>query len=116
MRPSFVNRFPSLPIDAFAIRSFKPVPVALGEVRNLCALEQSAVTTEPELIHETCSVGVLRGTPTDPVGFARPVNACLRPAGIHAERVLADSPDRLRRPNFELLRPSVVIRRRPQRY
>ena len=114
MRTCLVNRFP--PVTRYALAAWRthPVPIAFGEVSDLAEIEQATGTRDLELVGLPRGItsGGLRSTnPVSPPGFAEH----LPPRGMHAKRVPAFLVQDLRRPAFELLRPSVVIRRRPQR-
>ena len=114
MRTFLVNRFP--PVTRYALAAWRthPVPIALSEVADLAEIEQATGTRDLELIGLRSGISSRGLCSTNPVplpGFTEH----LTPAGTHAELVPAFLVKRLRRPNFELLSPSVVIRRRPQR-
>ena len=114
MRPFLVNRFP--PVTRYALAAWRthPVPIALGEVSDLAEIEQATGTRDLELIGLPSRVSGGGGCSTNPVlptGFAEHLPS----PGGHAIRVPAFLVQDLRRPAFELLAPSVVIRRRPQR-
>ena len=110
-----VPRFPSLLADSLPPGAFHPVPIALGEVGKLCEMEQSCVPADLELIGQTGRVAVTGGTPADAV-LPSPLTEHLSLAArVHHKGVVPFRSNGLRRPLWELLRPSVVIRRRPQR-
>jgi len=114
MRTCLVNRCP--PVTRYALAAWRthPVPIALGEVSDLAEIEQATGTRNLELIGlpSGMSPGALSSTnPVSPPGFAEH----LPPTGLHEKRIPAFLVNDLRRPAFELLSPSVVIRRRPQR-
>ena len=114
MRPFLVNRFP--PVTRYALAAWRthPVPIAFGEVSDLAEIEQATGTRDLELVGLPSRVSGGGLCPTNPVlstGFAEH----LPPHGSHRKLVPALLVDDLRPPDFELLAPSVVIRRRPQR-
>jgi hypothetical protein len=94
---------------------FHPVPIALGEIRKLCQIDGSARPGDFELIGETCRIPRFPRAATDTQALPADGMTPALTLGHHAKRIPALRELRLRPPNFELLRPSVVIRRRPQR-
>ena len=109
-----VNRGPSFTGNALPAWGTHPIPVALSEICNLAHIEQATGTRELEGVGLTSGISSRGLCPTNPVplpGFAKHL-----PSARHPKKVpLAFCEQRLRRPDFELLSPSVVIRRRPQR-
>ncbi len=94
---------------------FHPVPIDLGEIRKLCEIDHSDSGRDRELIGQTCRVPLSRLAPANP----DPRASTGLPSGdeiwgVSKRPTVLDVGD-LRPPLFELLRPSVVIRRRPQR-
>ena len=111
-----VPLFPSVLADPLPPGAFHPVPVALSEVGKLCEMEQSCTPADLELIGQTGFMPGLRGIPRNPVlPPALAIHATPAPRLPH-QRVPTRCSNRLRAPRFELLRPSVVVRRRPQRH
>jgi len=114
MRTCLVNSCP--PVTRYALASWRthPVPIAFGEVRDLAEIEQATGTRNLELI------GLASGMSSGALSSTNPVSTPdfaehLTPTGLHGKRMPALLVKGLRRPAFELLSPSVVIRRRPQR-
>ena len=110
-----VPLFPSVLADPLPPGAFHPVPVALSEVGKLCEMEQSCTPADLELIGLPGGVAVPGGTPTDavpPSGLTKHLSLTAR---VHGKAVLPFRSNDLQAPLWELLRPSVVIRRRPQR-
>ena len=110
-----VHRLPPLTAYTLTGWAFHPVPVALREVSYLAHIEEATGTRDLESVSEPCRVSITARTPTDPAantGFAEHFTL---PARVHGEAVTTFSRNSPQRPRWELLRPSVVIRRRPQR-
>ena len=110
-----VPAFPVSSANSASRWTFHPLPIDLGEVRKLCKIEQAGVRSHLEPIrksrrksrHDRASAN------TDVIS-----RAALRvpfSAGVTSEVVTPHAVDSLRHPDWEVLRPSVVIRRRPQR-
>ncbi len=94
---------------------FHPVPIALGEMRKLCDINSSHGIRNRELIGQSCRRAVSRRASTDTqtlptVGDTSAFTPRVMNE-LHSLKAGCDA----RRPDFELLRPSVVIRRRPKR-
>ena len=115
LRTCLIHRFP--PVTRYALASWAahPVPFALTEVRKLC------------VIHEPAGVGHLESVPSAGVHVSdrrlsadqARVAALGRTSGLPMRPgvgwVLPTAATDVRRPDFEFIKPSVVIRRRPQR-
>ena len=114
MRPFLVNRFP--PVTRYALSAWRthPVPIALGEVSDLAEIEQATGTRNLEGIGFPSRVSSGGSCSADSVSSPR-LTEHLPPHGSHTKLVPTFLSNDLRRPAFELLSPSVVIRRRPQR-
>ena len=110
-----VNRLPLAPRPPFPVWRGEPVPVLLREISQLADIEHRRVPRQAEL------VGKARRVPNLRRAFANHVHPAPRPAALRGPG--ADKAGHstlpvvvlLRRPDFELLSPSVVIRRRPVR-
>ena len=94
---------------------FHPVPIALGEICKLCQIDHPHGVGDRELVGQTPRIAASALAPAN----ANPLSAVgdsaartVRGSGEFVSALLVKS---LRRPDFELLRPSVVIRRRPKR-
>lgn len=114
MRSCLVNRFPPVTRYALSAWAAHPVPIALREVRDLAEIEQTTGTRNLELIGFALGRAGTGISPANPVSLPR-FTEHFPPTGLHKKPVPAFLAKDLRRPDFELLRPSVVIRRRPQR-
>ena len=95
--------------------TFHPVPVALSEVSYLAHVEQTTVTRDLERVGLTARVPLTARAPANPQFHSRFTEHLALPARVHGEDVATCFERRAQRPRWELLRPSVVIRRRPQR-
>jgi len=115
MGNSCVPVFPPRSVNSFAIQRFHPVPIDLGEMRKLCEVEKSCSTADLEGVYETRCVPVFIGRTADPDPSASTALRMPSSTGLVEE----DPPIRrnrlLTQPNWEVLSPSVVIRRRPKR-
>ena len=114
-RTCVMHAKPFVPRNSSPSWTRHPVPPLVGEICKLCQIEHGAAGTDLELI-------ALAGRMPSPARMAR--NAELSSAlAVHPptaswlahQGVTTRGSNRLRAPLFELLRPSVVIRRRPQR-
>ena len=114
MRSCLVNRFPPVTRYALSAWAAHPVPIAFGEVRDLAEIEQATDTRNLELIGLPLGHSVKGICPANPVSPPR-FTEHFPSAGMGKHLVPALLVQELRRPAFELLSPSVVIRRRPQR-
>ena len=113
--PCEVNPMPVITRNSFARQVFHPVPIALGEICKLCQIDGSAGVGDLDLIGESCRVALGGLAPTDTQGSGSPGSSS---SGQVACVVVLDSLDHVRLPRaplWEVIKPSVVIRRRPQR-
>ena len=94
---------------------FHPVPIALGEICKLCEINGSAGIRDRELVGQTCRVPASAFGPANAYPLSAGRGSARRSARSTHKSAAALFVKRLRRPDFELLRPAVVIRRRPQR-
>ena len=110
-----VNRFP--PVTRYALSAWArhPVPIALGEMRQLGVIDEPARVTHRELVGFPCGVAVSGFAPADTPPLATGSNPRAGAIGPLGERVSALLKSSIRPPRFEVLSPGVVIRRRPQR-
>ena len=109
------SRLPPVSTDPLAIWASHPVPLALGEMRHFSEIPETAVLGDLELVHQAPGParGNWRAGNPDPTScFAEHLSS---PAGLSVEVVTPAAVSNLRRPRWELIRPAVVIRRRPQR-
>ena len=109
-----IDLLPMSTTKPFAIECFHPVPIDLGEVRKLCQIDGSARIRRFELIGQTCRISAPRLTSRYPKPC--PAFGVTAPSAVGhlVQGVSAVVSRELRPPKFELLRPSVVIRRRPK--
>ena len=91
------------------------MPVLLSEIRKLCEISDRARVADLELIGHSPWIAVSVRRSANPVPTAPFAEHLTLTARVHDVREPFRLHDRLRRPDFEFLRPSVVIRRRPQR-
>ena len=113
--PCEVKPMPFITRKTFPRQIFHPVPIALGEVCKLCQIDGSAGIGDLNPVSESCRVAMagLRTTDTPTLGPSGPTSAG-KPLGVVVLDPVLDV--RLpRAPKWEVLKPSVVIRRRPQR-
>ena len=106
---------PFVPANPRPFWTTHPVPVDVGEICKLCHIEQGAAVAELELIAQAGRLTVPARVSRNPVpSSALAVHAtpsCRRRHEVVSPLGMSD----LRAPQFEILRPSVVIRRRPKR-
>ena len=110
-----VHRLPPLTAYTLTGWAFHPVPVALREVSYLAHVEETTGTRDLEFVSEPSRVAITARTSTDPAGdtgFAEHFTSSARVITPAVDTVTSEC---AKRPRWELLRPSVVIRRRPQR-
>ena len=91
------------------------MPIALGEICKLCEISSGAGLGNAELIGQARGIsmsGTGAGNSKSPTPLQIPLAGGL---GHHAKFVATRDGSGLRPPDFELLRPAVVIRRRPKR-
>ena len=114
MRSLLVNRFP--PVTRYALAAWRvhPVPIAFREVSDLAEIEEATGTRNLESVGHSMGIPMLGRDSANPVSPPR-FTEHFAATGMHAKAVPAFLKKHLRRPDFELLSPSVVIRRRPQR-
>ena len=110
-----VDLSPMFPRNSLPRQIFHPVPIALGEICKLCQIDGSARVRDRELVGQTCRIPLTGFTPRNSNPFATSRSTAPGSIGAIAELITTGSSHRLRSPDFELLRPSVVIRRRPKR-
>ena len=115
LRTCLIHRFP--PVTRYALASWAahPVPFALAEVRKLCVINE---TTSVSHLESVSSAGVhvsdrrLSANQTRGSALGRTPGLPMRPSVGWVRPTAATD---IRRPDFEFIKPSVVIRRRPQR-
>jgi hypothetical protein len=107
--------FPASSINSFPIEGFHPVPIDFGEVSKLSQVEQTRVGTHFECIRETRCVPAFDRRSGDAKPFSAHALGMPPSAGIVKEPVTAVVINPLTYPNWELIGPAVVIRRRPKR-
>ena len=110
-----MNRQPPFPSNSFPPGAGHPVPPLVSEICKLAYVGEGARLAQLECIAQARRMPSLRWVPGDPVpttGLA--VHLSLTP-GVMAKLIPTRCPDRLRAPDFEVISPAVVIRRRPQR-
>ena len=94
---------------------FHPVPPALAEICKLCQISSGAGVGDGELIGQARSISMSGLGARNSNSLAAVLDSAALPGRTPNELVSALFVESLRRPDFELLRPAVVIRRRPQR-
>ena len=112
---ALVNLFPPVTSYSGTAWSRHPIPISLGEVSKLCDIESSARVGDGEPVGETgrISVSGIGATNSEPFPTSTVISGV---TGRHLmDQVPALLKTAIRYPAFEYLRPSVVIRRRPQR-
>lgn len=95
--------------------AFHPIPIALGEVSKLCEIEHSHRIRDGELVGETGRVTACRRAARNPDPLTTTTVVLGVPGGQLKTGVSTLLKTAIRYPAFEVLRPSVVIRRRPHR-
>jgi hypothetical protein len=112
---SLVNLFPPVTSYSGTAWSRHPIPIALGEVSKLCQIDGSAGVGDSESVGETGRISVVgfAATNSEPFPTTTVVSGIAVRELVHEVPTLLKTP--IRYPAFEFLRPSVVIRRRPQR-
>ena len=115
MESSCVPVFPFSSGDFLVAGVLHPLPIDFGEVSKLSEIEQTRVGSHFECVRETRGEPVFgrRSTDTQPAttGTLRVTST----AGVITESPASLYELGLKAPLFELLRPSVVVRRRPKR-
>ncbi len=114
LRTCVVHRFPPVTRYALARWSAHPVPIALGEMRQLCEINQSHGVGDHEFVGETGRISVTGGAARDSEPLPTTSVVPGVPMGALKNRVVTELVTPIRYPRFDLS-PSVVIRRRPQR-
>ena len=115
MECSCVPAFPISSAHFLVAGVLEPVPIAFGEVRKLSEIEQTRVGSHFECVRETRGVSIPRRRAADPEPFAAGTLRVTTATGIQEVSPLSLRRLNLTRPDWELLSPSVVIRRRPKR-
>ena len=115
MSCSCVPVFPPISTDPFSVQGFHPLPIDVGEVSKLCQIEQTNVAGHFECVRETRRETLFLGRPANTNSAARAALGVTPAAGVQSELPRSLYELGLKRPLFELLRPAVVIRRRPER-
>ena len=110
-----VHEFPPVTGDSFSEGRIQPVPVDVSEVSKLCQISEATIRADLELVCETRRHPRCLWRPANAVTPSGLTKHFASATGITNEGPVANHLNGLRRPRFELLRPSVVIRRRPQR-
>lgn len=113
--PCEVNPMPVISRNTFPRQVFHPVPIALGEICKLCEIDGSAGVGDLDLIGQSCRVALSGLAPTD---TQRRGSSGSASSGQMSRVVVLDSLNDVRLPRaplWEVIKPSVVIRRRPQR-
>ena len=106
---------PALSADPFSIEGFHPLPIDIGEVSKLCQIEQTNVAGHFECVRETRRETLLLGGAANTKAAARAALGVTPAAGVQSVVTTSLYELGLKRPLFELLRPAVVVRRRPER-
>ena len=106
---------PTLSTDPTGSWSFHPLPIDVGEVSKLSQIEKTRIGSHFEPVRETRWKSTGERAPANP--YVIPGTALRVPpsSGIHAKPSTSLFELGLKAPLFELLRPSVVVRRRPKR-
>ena len=110
-----VPAFPVDPTNPLVSGVLHPLPIDLREMRKLCEVEKSCVGADFEGICETRREAVLGRRPTDPQPSTGTPCLVTTSAGLEEKSPISLKKLNLSYPRFELLRPSVVISRRPKR-
>ena len=110
-----IDVFPAVATDPLSVQTFHPVPVAESEVRKLCQVEHSARGGHTKLIRKACWLTCSRWRTADAMPVSAGQHEAGSPTGILHEGLAVNHHLALRAPAWELLRPAVVIRRRPKR-
>ena len=106
---------PALSADPFSVEGFHPLPIDFGEVSKLCQIEQTNVAGHFECVRETSRESRLRSRSANPEPASGGALRVASSAGIKSELPRSLYELGLKAPLFELLRPAVVVRRRPKR-
>ena len=112
---TLVNLFP--PVTSYSGTAWRrhPIPISLGEVSKLCEIESSARVGDGEPVGETGRISVKGFAATNSEPFPTTTVVFGVTGGTLEEDASVLRVSAIRPPDFEYLRPSVVIRRRPQR-
>ena len=110
-----IDLFPSVPGDPFSMQPFHPLPIAIGEVRKFRQVTFATPRAYPKSVGKTRRIAHPRLRSAN--AMAVPACPLQTPAstGVADVNPLVCRYDRLRLPDFEVLSPAVVIRRRPKR-
>lgn len=114
-RTCLMHAKPMFPRDSFPRWCTHPVPIDISETCKLSHIEQRAAGAHFELVTKPRCMPTTRWIPTDPMptsAFAVHLSSTAR---VRAKLIPTRCANHLRAPLFEVLRPAVVIRRRPQR-
>ena len=114
-RTCLMHREPSIPRNPLPRWCTHPVPIHIRETCKLSHIEHGAAPTDFELIAKSRRMPTTRWIPTDPMptsAFAIHLSSTAR---VRAKLIPVRGSNDLRSPDFEVLIPTVVIRRRPQR-
>ena len=112
---SCVPAFPISPADPASSWISHPLPIDIGEVSKLCEIEQTNVGGHFECVRETRGKPRLNWTSTNPDPSSTGTLRVTTAAGIEEKAPTSLKKLNLSYPSWEVLSPSVVIRRRPVR-
>ena len=115
MSCSCVPVFPPISTDPGIGGVFHPLPIDFGEVSKLSQIEQTNVGGHFECVRETSGESRLGRRSANPEPAARRALGVPPSAGVKSELPRSLYELGLKAPLFEILRPAVVIRRRPKR-
>ena len=115
MSCSCVPAFPIGPTHTGIRRVFEPVPIAFGEVSKLSEIEQPRIGTHFECVRKTRWGSTSGFRPANPESLPATALGVTSSPRIYPKNPVSLFELGLKAPLFELLSPSVVIRRRPQR-
>ena len=115
LNPRRIPISPNFSVQPLTAERFHPIPVDFGEVRKLSEIEQTRVATHFECVRKApCVPAFVRRPGNSDASSAHALRVTPSP-GIHQELVTARVLDLLTYPDWELLSPAVVVRRRPKR-
>ena len=106
---------PTLSTDPTGSWSFHPLPIDVGEVSKLSQIEKTRIGSHFEPVRETRWKSTGERAPANPNVIPRAALGMAPSPGVNAELPPSLFELGLKAPLFELLRPSVVVRRRPKR-
>ena len=115
MESSCVPAFPISSGHTLVRGVLHPLPIDVGEVRKLCEIEQTRVGSHFECVRETRGEPVFGRRSTDTQPATRTALGMTSPTGVNSEEPPSLFDLGLERPLWEILKPSVVVRRRPER-